>query len=544
MNFKNKHALLLAVLLAIVCVLLYLPALNCEFVNLDDPEYVIDNTGIRSIDREFFHFAFLSVPLNVWLPLLLTSFAIDYHFWGLNPFGYHLTNILLHAVNAGLVVLLADALYRKRFARDVPAATNYLYPCLLLLAGLLFGVHPARVESVVWISERKDVLNGIFTLASIYFYLGYQERRDNSGVLPWRSYHYGASLVLFLLSMMAKPSSVLLPAALLVMDWYPLERLRKGRVVAALMEKVPYFLGALPLVAISLIARAGQGGFNSTADFPLAVRTVAAGNSLVEYFKLMVFPVGILPYHTLPRAIPDVFIHKAFAVVLFLCACLVLAKKVPWFTACILFFTITILPSLHFVADGYQLLLASRYTYLPSILPAVLLAAVIVQWLHRASASPLPYARPLLGCLVVCGLVFYMVQTRQLIGPWQNSGVLWSKVIAHEPFDKAYFLRGEYYASKGAYAAAIDDYTTCLSQASVMTIPALHNVFAFRGDAFAQSALYQQAVDDFTEAILMYPHPLYFYHRGRALQNLGRTGEADANFANAGQASGQLMWFE
>jgi biotin transporter BioY len=529
----------------LVCFAVYLRSLACGFVNYEDPEYVINNPVIRHLDKDFWYWAFTTVPLNFWVPVLWVSFALDYHFWGLDPTGYHLTNAILHAVNTGLVVLIADRFYRSTLlARAEYAGPRYLYPAILLLAALLFGIHPARVESVVWITERKDVLNGLFALASVYFYLRHQERGAAEGKHPF-SGDYIISVGLFLLSLMAKPGSIFLPFALLVMDWYPLGRFRTGRVVSLLLEKAAYLVLATPVIAASVIGRALQGGYNAFTDYPFTVRLVAAGNSILEYFRLMLFPVGILPYHHLPRPIPNVYIFKAAITYAFLCclvACLV-KKKCPRLVAMILFFVATLFPALHFFADGYQVILAPRYTYLASLLPVVIVAAMIANGYLRLVAWR-NYAGPLFAGLVGLLLVFYAGTTYQLIGDWHDSGTMWSKVIARQPFEKAYFFRGEYRAAQGNYLDAVNDYTTCITLSAGIAGPKIYNVYAFRGYALMKAGYYEDALADFDTALSMYPHPLYHYYRGLVLRELGRLLDAQEAFSRAGQVSGELSWME
>jgi tetratricopeptide (TPR) repeat protein len=146
--------------------------------------------------------------------------------------------------------------------------------------------------------------------------------------------------------------------------------------------------------------------------------------------------------------------------------------------------------------------------------------------------------------VVISVLVFYAVTTVQLIGDWKNSGTLWTKVIAYQPFDKAYFFRGKYYADNGEYLPAIEDYTTCLAQASKLTIPPIYNIYAFRGEALTRAGFYAEAAADFTTAISMYPHPLYYYHRSLALKGLGKFREANADIRSAGNENGPIQWYE
>ncbi len=154
MRRKRKNnvpsQVLVALAAGIICLLIYLPALQCGFVNFDDPEYILNNDLIRHLDRDLFISAFTQAHVGWWMPLTWISLALDYHFWQLNPFGYHLTNILLHAVNTALVVLLAGAVTKVRSTDDLSLEPRYLHWAMLLLAGLFFGIHPLRVESVAW----------------------------------------------------------------------------------------------------------------------------------------------------------------------------------------------------------------------------------------------------------------------------------------------------------------------------------------------------------------------------------------------------------
>jgi hypothetical protein len=528
----------------LVTLAVYLRALSCDFINFDDPQYVIENTGIRSLGLDFWYWSFCTIPLNYWTPLLWISFAIDYRLWGLDPFGYHLTNILLHALNAALFVLLADHVYGQSPGMAKTRHEKRLYLGIVLVAGLLFALHPARVESVAWVTERKDVLNGAFTLGFLICYLRYLQKKsdDLNGRGKWRE--YVLSLLLFVFSMLIKPSSFLIPMALLFLDWYPLRRFDRDKFSTLLLEKIPFMLLGAIIVAISIIFRMKQGGFNSLSDFPMAVRTVAAGNSLVEYFRLMLFPVNILPYYILPRAVPVYYIYKALAAFCFIFGIILFRKRFPALTVSVLFFVVTILPSLHFLTDGYQTVLSPRYTYLPSILACIVAAPALVFACRKIAPAAGRYQLSVSVGLVAALLTFYAATTVILIADWKNSGVMWSKVIATKPFDKAYYYRGLYLAEKGEYRAAIKDYSTCIELATRFTLPDIHNVYAFRGDALAKAGDFQAAVDDFTTAISLYPHPLYYYHRGELLRTMGRVSEANADLAAAGQATGSLIWLQ
>jgi len=544
MSRGNSHVVFVAAAAALICLLVYLKALSCGFVNWEDQDYVLNNMAIRNLDSGMVAWAFTSTPVaSFWLPLTYISFALDFHFWGLDPFGYHLTNIILHAANCGLVVLVADQLFRGSNTMDwSEQAPSWLYPVTLLLAALLFGLHPLRVESVAWVTERRGVLNGLFTLSALFFYLRFQLERDHTGFNGAASRDYILSLVFFLCSLMAKPTSIVLPAMLLALDWYPLGRLTRERVRTVLAEKIPYLLFSTVVIAIPVLVKVKEGTFYPLSSFPMHLRAIAAGNALFEYTRLQLFPVDILPYYDLPPAIPPVFIFKGLAVVAGIAFCIYRRKQWPWLMTMALCFFIPIIPTLHIFAGGLQIILAARYTYLPSIVPCIILAGLAAAAYMRLPWLQSRNGRLLSVCLLCAVFSILAGITLRLIPDWKDSGTMWTRVIEHKAYDKAYFFRGLYYVDSGNSSAAIADYTSYLEIAERQQHPERYNLYAFRGEALARAGRYEEAVKDFDAAIAMAPHPLFFRHRAAALLSLGRTGAAAADLAKAGSYTGQIVW--
>lgn len=533
-QIKLSQATVVAITAGIICFIVYLRALGCDFVNWDDQGFVLENTAIRHLDAAFFRWAFASPPIDLYVPLTYLSYALDYQFWELNPFGYHLTNVLLHAINAGLVVLIADRVLQGVGCR---IEGKYLYPGMLLVAGLLWGIHPLRVESVAWVAERKDVLNGLFLLSSLLYYLKYVQQKDAS---QDSLRYYLTSLTLFALSLLAKPISVVIPVILLVIDWYPLKRLHKGNFRLIFFEKVPFFLLAL-LFSLGTIYLAASEFLMATSALSVAERFVVAGNGLFEYFRLMLFPVGILPVHLLPDPIPHVFLLKAIAATCFCGVILYAGRNRPWVLMTLLCFVIPFLPVLGFIQNGYQAF-AVRFTYLPSIVPSIVAALILVKGGLQFSGKRRILQRVVLLVLPVAVLACYTAGTQRLIGVWQDTATLWSRQIAYQPFGRAFFWRGLYYMDKGMYDAAADDFTTCLPMAAKEKVPDLYNLYAFRGEAYSQAGRFNDAVLDLSHAITAFPHPLYYFHRGIALQGLGKLQEAAEDFRKAGNARGVMRW--
>jgi hypothetical protein len=536
----------IAITAGLICFLVYLRALSCGFINWEDQDYVLNNAIIRKFDVEMFVNAFTTMPVSgFWLPLTYISFALDYYFWGGNPFGYHLTNIILHAISTGLIVLLADQLYRSRFTTGASSLKErYQYYGMIFLAAILFGIHPARVESVVWVTERKDVLNGVFLLGAIIYYVRYQQQKVQGGHHRINR-EYIISLMLFLFSLWAKPSTVVLPAMLLVLDWYPLGRLRKDTFLKVLLEKVPYLLLSLFIILVTIVLTMKFDVFLPFSNFPIDQRIIASGNSLFEYFKLMLYPVGISPHYALPKVLPFSYIVKGVVSIIFLYCCYYWREKAPWFSASVFLFVIPLLPILQLFANGtVQIIILSRYTYIPSMLPSIIVSFFIVTSYQNVIDRWQGISRVLLILATGSMFVFYGLLTQQLIGVWKDSGTMWSRVIALYPFDKAYFYRGLFYVDSAKnYTAAVADYSRSLEIAEQENSQEIYNIYAFRGEAYAKMGRNGEAVDDFDRAIALYPHRLFYYHRGMALKELGRFREAENDLVRAGQVMGPMYWF-
>lgn len=529
----------IGVIVGIVTLLVYSGALSCGFINLDDPFYITNNQLIKHLDLSSLLKIFTEAHLGAWLPLTYLSFAVDYHFWGNDPFGYHLTNNLLHAANASLVVLLAD-----RIVKCIPVVWiegRYQYPVTLLLAGLLWGIHPLRVESVAWAAERKDVLNGIFTLAAVIAYLTYA-RRKTAVKGPTLS-PYLLAVAFFILSLLAKQVSVTLPVILLLLDWYPLGRLAKGEVRALLLEKAPFFAISLLVTVVTIYFAAAENTLVPVSDMPLYVRALVSGNAIIEYCRLTLFPVGVSPYFVLPKPLPYGYLVKTVIAVAITCLLLRSAPRRPaaavtWFS-----FIILLAPVLAFVQAGDDIAMAARYTYLAAIPPAIASARLVPMMVGKMLAQ----GRRLLVSALFGAVAVYLgcvaVLTVRLVRVWQDTGAFWTRVIEIDPVGRAYGDRGVYYLITGNSAAAVDDFTVAINIAVNANVPSVYNLYAFRGVALSDSGRYAEAIPDFDRAIAFKPHPAYFQLRGTALKALGRAEEAERDFRNAGPNPSPIDWF-
>jgi hypothetical protein len=539
----DKTAILVGAIVGIVTLLVYIGSLSCGFINLDDPFYITNNPLIKSLDFSALCRIFTESHLAAWLPLTYISFAVDYHFWGDNPAGFHLTNVLLHAANGSLVVLLADRLCRERFFASIPAVRGrWAYPGMLLLAGLFFALHPLRVESVAWAAERKDVLNGLFTLATLLAYLGYVRRKDaeeEKRPLPL----YLLALVFFILSLLAKQVSITLPVILLLLDWYPLGRFGRGSLVPLLVEKIPFVTISLLITGVTIYFAIMEHKLISMQDMPMYVRVLVSGNALFEYGRLSLIPVGISPYFVLPKPLPYSYLIRTAAVAAMTLFLLRSARRRPAEAATWFAYIILMSPMLAFVHAGDDIALAARYTYLPAIAPGIAAAAWLVLSAERLEEDGRRILKwCLLGGIGLC-LAAGIGITVPLINVWKDTGTFWSRVIKIEPVGRAYGDRGVFYLITGRSAEAADDFSAAIGIAESAGVKSIYNLYAFRGVALSDIGRFADAVADFDRAIAIHPHPTYFQLRGVALNALGRMVEAEKDFRRAGSNSPPIDWF-
>lgn len=535
---------LVAAAAALLSLLVYLPALANGFVNLDDPYYITNNPLIKSLDIASLGKLLTTSHLGAWLPLTYLSFAVDYHFWGDNPFGYHLTNLLLHGFNAMLVVLLAHRICRAAgLGPKDDGKRDVSYPLVLLAAGLLFSLHPLRVESVAWATERKDVLSGLPVLAAVLCYCRYVRltASGEGGARRWAAYL--GSFVLFILSLMAKQVSVTLPVVLLLLDWYPFDRLRRDRLLPVLLEKVPFFAVSLAISWLTLYLAVKEKMLIPLEFMPFLVRLVVSGNALFEYCRYFLFPVDIGPYFVLPKPLPSWYLLKAAVIVAVTLLIVRRARRFPGTTVVWCCYLVVMAPMLSFIQAGDDITIACRYTYLPMIAPAIGIALALRRLAGNRGEKGGQRAFLLAGGCTAVFLAVATVQTLRLIPVWRDTGSFWSRVIEVEPVGRAYGDRGVFSLINGNAAAALADFDAAVAIAERAGQKSIYNLYAFRGVALSDLGRFREAIVDFDRAIQLLPHPTYYQARGKALQAVGRFSEAAADFRRAGANPPPIDWF-
>jgi hypothetical protein len=438
----------LAGFVALVTFLIYLTALRNDFINWDDGPYVYENPHIRSLNAAFFKWAFFDFYESNWHPLTWLSHAVDYAVWGLNPLGHHLTNIILHAINTFAVVFLVTALldaWRKRSPKG--ERTSFLNERAILIAagttGLLFGLHPVHVESVAWVAERKDLLCALFFLLSIIAYTKYASGADkepvNSNRAPrFFNKNYLTALGLFILALLSKPMAVSLPVVLLVLDWFPFNRIRSGRALwAACAEKLPFIALSLVSSIITVLAQKAGGALSSIESIPVSIRLIVAVKALIAYLWKMLLPLDLIPFYPYPKSASllsmEYFLPLAIVLAV-TAACIMTAKKRGLLLSTWSYYIVTLVPVLGIVQVGGQEM-ADRYTYLPGLGP-FLAAGMGAAWIWekgRALARWNLFVTRISLVMAALAIGFLSYTTVKQISIWKNGFVLWNYEIEKAP---------------------------------------------------------------------------------------------------------------
>lgn len=480
-----------------------------DFVFFDDHVYVTEKPQVLAgLASDSLLWAFSATDAGFWHPLTWISLMLDHELWGLNPGGYHLTNLLLHIV---ATLLLFSGLQRMTGS--------------LVRSGfvaVLFALHPLHVESVAWIAERKDVLAAVFWMLSLLLYARYVEK-------PGRL-RYGLVLLSFLLGLMAKPMVVTLPFMMLLFDLWPLKRLSAGNWKPLIVEKIPMLLMGAAVGVVTVLTEQQIGALKSLAEFPFLSRLSNAIVAYGFYLYKMVWPVNLSVHYPHPGSwplwlvsvsLPGLGVITIFSLKRF--------KSQPYFVVGWLWYLISLLPVIGLIQIGSHAF-ADRYTYLPLIGVFIGVVWGLGALAEKRKALRLPFC--LIGIAVV--IVLSAVSVQQ-VRHWQNAESLFRQAISATSnnylaynnlgaalsrqgrqqeaipcFEKALSLRPDYIealfnkgaalAGQGQYAEALPMYGRVL--ALNPNFAEAHNNAAI---VYARMGNLDKAIMHFREAIKIYP---------------------------------------
>ncbi len=520
--------------LALIAVVAFLPVLNNGFVNWDDDRNLLYNSEYRGLGEAQVRWAFTTFLMGHYIPVTWVSFGLDYAVWGMRPFGYHLTNLLLHAANTALFYLVSLRL----LAAARPALGHDVGLHLGAAAGaLLFALHPLRVESVAWATERRDVLCAFLYLLAALVYLRECARAGRESVLGRPG--YWLALGLFALALLAKSMAVSLPVVLLILDVYPLRRVggRPGGWFGAAarrvwLEKVPFALLSLAASAVALVALESIRGVRPIATVGLAERVAISVYSLAFYLWKSAVPVGLSPLYELPARVDALswpYLVSAAAVVAITIAALWLRPRWPAILTAWACYVVILLPVVGIVQNGPQIA-ADRYTYLASLAWSVLIGGGVRWWWGDRPWAALAEPRARSGAaLAAVILAVFGVLTWIQSGVWRDSGTLWGHALSLAPSAVGHNNAGAHRAGLGDFAGAAAEYHRALAIKRDY-VDAWSNL----GVALAKQGQLDESVKAFRHAVEIKPDSAeVHFNLGRALTLQGSPEQAAEHYRRA-----------
>jgi tetratricopeptide (TPR) repeat protein len=507
----------LPLLVACLTVACFLPALRADFVLWDDDLNITGNRRYRGLSAAHLRWMFTTLLGGHYQPLSWVTLGVDHALWGMNPAGYHLTSLLLHCLTA----VAAYAGLLALFART-PTSGTY---AAAALGALFFALHPLRVESVAWITERRDVTSGLFFVLTLFAYLRMQ-RAEGAARRRWLL----ASLAAFTLSLLSKAWGITLPAVLLALDLSPLGRLpgEHGRArTRVLVEKLPWAILAAGGAVVAFAAQHRIEAMRTIADHGPLERTLQAAYGICFYVWKTLAPVNLSPLYILPDDLSITMPRFAVPLLLVVASTVVALlkrRRHPWLLAAWIAYVAILSPVLGFVQTGPQLA-ADRYTYLASLPLAALFAAAVARALARA-----PRRAPAVLAVAAAVVLLYGTAANRQTRVWHDSMSLWNHAIAVDAGNfVAWTNRGWTHQIAGDLPAAIADYTEALRLR-----PSYPLALNDRGFARQMQGDVAGAIADYTLAIVHDPrYAEAVYNRGTAHHGRGDLAAALADYTQA-----------
>lgn len=485
--------------LALVFVV-FLPALTNNFVNWDDPKYILNNAIIKDLSPKGLKVMFTSFYGGNYHPLTALSNAIEFKLFGLNPKPFHFFNLVLHLANTYLVFKLIQML-----CNDARIA---------IITSLLFGIHPMHVESVAWIAERKDVLYTFFYLLAIIKYIRFKENKDTK--------QYVFMLIAFLCSLLSKSAAVVFPLTLLLLDYYKSKTVTKASVI----NKIPLLCLSVVFGIIALKSQKADGALSDlTTAYSYVDRIFLIVHSMIFYFVKMVLPTGLSAFHSYPdkvnELLPWYYYFSPVILGLILLAIYKFKKYRKELIFGFLFFVVNIILVIQIIPVG-QAFVAERYSYVPYIGLFFIAATLFFYALDNFKSNKMTIQIVGVICiLILSGTTFSRTKV------WKDGVTLWTDVIAKYPAVYfAYYNLGNAYKDIKDYPKAIEAYSGALKVKADYS-SALFN----RAHAYGDMQNHQAAVEDYSKVIKMTPKGFEAnYNRGISNATLKNYDAAIADF--------------
>ena len=532
----QKQTLIIYVALIVVTLAVFGQVHQFDFVNIDDDKYVTENSYVQSgITLNGVLWAFSTTHAEYWHPLTWLSLMFDYQLFGLNAGGYHVINLIIHIMSTLLLFWLFNRM------------TGEIWKSVFVAA--LFALHPLRVESVVWVAKRRDVLCVFFWMLTLCLYFYYTQKP----VIK----RYLLVIFSFILALLSKPMVITLPLVMILLDYWPLKRFesKKENLFSwQLKEKIPFFVLTAVFSVITIYAR----DYSTIKIFSLNSRFANALVSFTTYLEKTFWPHDMTVLQLFSDKFPTGQVLGSILLIIVISfAAIIAAKRLPYLFVGWLWYAITILPTLGIIQFGH-LAMSDHHTYLPSIGIAVMLAwgfslLFPCEELHKKILLP-------------AGIIFIAIMavlTWKQCGYWKNNTELYNhalmvtkdnalihsnlglalseegkneeainhfnEAIRLKPdFSPAYLNRGVAYGKLGQYQQAIANYNEVVSLK-----PDDNSAYYNRGNAYYSLGQYPQSIKDYSEAISLAPNYLLAYlNRGNAYTKLGQYQKAVEDYSS------------
>lgn len=505
---RDRQTVLLCVILFALVAATYLPSLRNGFTNFDDELYVTANTQVqRGVTWDGFIWAFTHTVCANWHPLTCLSHMLDCQLFGLRPWGHHLTSLLLHAANSVLLFLVFLRLTGATWRSFVVAA--------------LFGLHPLHVESVAWISERKDVLSTFFWTLTLLAYARFAEaskKPERHGALA-----YAIALVCFALGLMSKPMLVTVPFVLLLLDYWPLRRWQEKGLGKLVLEKTPFFLLTAISSAVTFAVQAQAGAVQ--VALPLTARLENTVVSYCRYLGKLFHPANLCAFYPRPDHWPMPIVFLSLVLLGGITVFVAMRwRRQPYLAVGWFWYIGILVPVVGLVQVGDQSM-ADRYTYVP----AIGIFVSLIWGLHELTRRR-RYQQAVLSGVATTAVILCVPITCRQISTWKDGEALFRQVLAvtHNNYIALNNL-GDALVKKGRVQDGISEF-----QKAVQLHPDRALAYFNLGVALDKQEHYDAAVAQYLRAVKLQPdYAKAYYNLGVTLGKLGRPDEAIEQYVAA-----------
>jgi tetratricopeptide (TPR) repeat protein len=515
-----RHTLFISLLLIFATLTVFWQVHDYDYIYLDDPGYVTENPRVQEgLSRKNIVWAFATSHMGFWIPITWLSFMLDFELYGLDPGGYHLTNLFLHIANTLLLFLVL-----KR-TTQCPWRSGYV--------AALFALHPLRVESVVWVAERKDVLSTLFWMLTMLAYVRYSER--------FRPYQYLLTLLALALGLMAKPMLVTLPFVLLLLDFWPLGRLQprltageidsqsrdSGSLISTLIwEKLPFFALAGACSVITYLAHQSAGYIQTSDVLSFGARLANAVVAYVAYIWKMIWPRNLAVFY--PPSVESLLTWQTagagLLLLLITIAIMRAGRHRPYLVVGWLWYLGTLVPVIGLVQAGSQAM-ADRFTYVPLIGLFIIIAWGVPDLLHGWR-----HRKVFLGVAASILVLVLMYCAWGQVQHWRNNITLFEHAL--NVTDNNYVAHnnlGERLAQQGEIDKAINHFSAALRIRP--DLPWIRNNL---GNALVSQRRLDEAITHYSEALRIQPDYVDAHNNlAVALAQMGKLNAATAHYYEA-----------